>query len=309
MAYLTRSGNSFRTRSTASTAELCNTFGNIAVAKRILITGADGQLGRALREVYPNAEFTTRESLDISSDISNAREWSEYSVIINAAAYTSVDMAETSKGRITAWQVNAVATASLCRIALQYAITIVNISSDYVFDGAQKLHSEDELFSPLGVYGQTKAAGDIVVSTIARHYIIRTSWVVGDGTNFVRTMQSLAEKNIKPSVVNDQIGRLTFTSDIAKSIQYLLDTSSPYGTYNVTNEGESVSWADLAKEIYILCGRSSDDVTPVTTAQYYNGKTGIAPRPLHSTLNLAKIKATGFNPRNWKEALREYLVN
>ncbi|OGL32827.1 hypothetical protein A3E76_05805 [Candidatus Saccharibacteria bacterium RIFCSPHIGHO2_12_FULL_44_22] len=262
-----------------------------------------------MREVYPNAEFTTRESLDISSDISNAREWSEYSVIINAAAYTSVDMAETSKGRITAWQVNAVATASLCRIALQYAITIVNISSDYVFDGAQKLHSEDELFSPLGVYGQTKAAGDIVVSTIARHYIIRTSWVVGDGTNFVRTMQSLAEKNIKPSVVNDQIGRLTFTSDIAKSIQYLLDTSSPYGTYNVTNEGESVSWADLAKEIYILCGRSSDDVTPVTTAQYYNGKTGIAPRPLHSTLNLAKIKATGFNPRNWKEALREYLVN
>lgn len=278
--------------------------------KKTLITGANGQLGRALRVEFPDADFVTREDLDITSDTSQARRWKDYGTIINAAAYTAVDQAETPEGRKDAWHANAVAVAKLASIAASNQIILVHVSSDYVFDGTNESHSEDELFTPLGVYGQSKAAGDIAVTHgTPRHYIVRTSWVVGDGNNFVRTMQSLAGRDIKPSVVNDQIGRLTFTQDIAKGIKHLLDTKPSYGTYNLSNDGKPASWADIAKEIYELSGKSAGDVTPVTTEQYYAGKAGIAPRPLQSTLSLDKIKATGFAPRDWQQALREYLDN
>jgi len=123
-------------------------------------------------------------------------------------------------------------------------VTLVHISSDYVFDGTIANHLETERFSPLGVYGQTKAAGDLVITSSKRSYIVRSSWVIGDGNNFVRTMRSLAEKGVKPSVVNDQIGRLTFTSDLAKGIKHLVSGHLPnttshiqYGTYNLTGDG------------------------------------------------------------------------
>lgn len=276
--------------------------------KKTLIVGANGQLGRAFQALYPDAECVDRDSLDISSpDIFTARRWRDYGVILNAAAYTSVDLAETEEGRRDAWQANATAVANLAKIANEYDITLVHVSSDYVFDGTAREHTEDEVFAPLGVYGQSKAAGDIAAATAPRHYIARTSWVIGDGKNFVKTMEMLAEKGIKPSVVSDQIGRLTFTQDLAAGIKHLLDSQAPFGTYNISNDGEPVSWAMIAKEVYELSGKSADDVSPVTTAQYYEGKEGIAPRPLQSTLKLDKIKATGFTPRNWKEALREYL--
>ena len=276
--------------------------------KKVLITGANGQLGRALRVDFPDAEFVTRGELDITdSELVSARPWQDYGTIINAAAYTAVDTAETPEGRKDAWLANATAIASLGRIATEFGITLVNVSSDYVFDGTNTVHDEDEPLSPLGVYGQTKAAGDTAVDTVPKHYTVRTTWIVGDGTNFVRTMKSLADRDIKPSVVDDQIGRLTFTSDLSKAIKHLLDTNAEYGTYNLSNEGEPASWAAIAKEVYILSGKSTDDVTPVSTEEYYAGKEGIAPRPLQSTLDLGKIKATGFTPRNWKEALRDYL--
>jgi dTDP-4-dehydrorhamnose reductase len=100
----------------------------------------------------------------------------------------------------------------------------------------------------LGVYGQTKAAGDAVVSVVPRHNIVRTSWVIGEGNNFVRTMASLAARGIEPSVVNDQIGRLSFTADIAAGIRHLLESGAAYGTYNLTNDGEPQSWADIAAD-------------------------------------------------------------
>jgi dTDP-4-dehydrorhamnose reductase len=120
-------------------------------------------------------------------------------------------------------------------------------------------------------------------------------------------MKSLAEKGVKPTVVNDQIGRLTFTTDLARGIKHLVDTKAAYGTYNLTGEGDSVSWADIAADVYELTGHSRSDVTGTTTAEYYAGKTGIAPRPLQRTLNLEKLKAAGFVPRNWKDALIDYL--
>jgi dTDP-4-dehydrorhamnose reductase/dTDP-4-dehydrorhamnose 3,5-epimerase len=276
--------------------------------KKTLIIGAYGQLGRALQVVFPDAECVDRDTFDMTDQaIITSRHWRDYGTILNAAAYTAVDLAETADGRRDSWLSNATALTNLARIASDNGITLVHVSSDYVFDGTNKNHSENEALSPLGVYGQSKAAGDLVVSTISRHYIVRTSWVIGDGKNFVRTMQSLAEKDVKPSVVDDQVGRLTFTADLANGIKHLIDVSAEFGTYNLSNEGDEASWADIAKEVYEFSGKSRDDVTPVTTEVYYEGKEGIAPRPLQSSLDLAKIKATGFTPREWKQALREYL--
>lgn len=276
--------------------------------KKTLITGANGQLGRALQIEFPDAEFVGREDLDITGDIAQARRWKDYGAIINAAAYTAVDTAETPEGRRDAWQSNVLAVANLARVATDNQITLVHVSSDYVFDGTNEIHDENEMFTPLGVYGQTKAAGDAAVAYGApRHFIVRTSWVVGEGKNFVSVMQSRAKNGDKSGVVSDQIGRLTFTKDLAKAIKHLLDTHAPYGTYNLSNDGDPASWADIAKQVYELSGKSADDVTPVTTEEYYAGKENIAPRPLQSTLDIAKIKNAGFSPRDWKEALRDYL--
>ncbi len=275
---------------------------------KTLIIGAYGQLGRALSVEFPDAEQVDRDTFDMSDpSVITARNWDEYSLILNAAAYTAVDLAETAEGRIDAWKSNATALSHLTQISNAHDITLVHVSTDYVFDGTHAPHLEDEAFSPLGVYGQTKAAGDIVISAAKQHYITRTSWVIGDGKNFVLTMKELAEKGVKPSVVNDQIGRLTFTADLAKGIKHLVDSKAPFGTYNLTNEGDSVSWAEVASIVYEAVGHEKSDVTGVSTEEYYAGKEGIAPRPLQSTLNLDKIKATGFEPREWRTALQAYL--
>jgi len=277
--------------------------------RRTLVVGANGQLGRALQIKFPDAEFAGHNELDITSpDLCNVRNWNQYDTIINAAAFTAVDKAETPEGREAAWKVNAEAVANLAKIAIKYSnITLVQISSDYVFDGNKIDHTEDEPFTPLNVYGQTKAAADIVVSATPKHYIARTSWVVGDGNNFVKTMKSLAEKGIKPSVVNDQIGRLTFADDLADAIKHLVSTKASYGTYNVTSDGHSTGWADIAAEVYRLTGHDGNDVTGVSTLEYYAGKQDIATRPLQSSLNLDKIKSTGFKPLDGLDGLKNYL--
>jgi len=273
-----------------------------------IVTGANGQLGRALRAEFPDAEFLDRASFDISDpDSWPTRDWRQVGTVINAAAYTKVDDAETPEGCIEAWKANAHGVQELASLAIQNHFTLVHISSDYVFDGTQSLHIEAESFSPLNVYGQSKAAGDIAVATVPQHYNVRTAWVVGEGKNFVEIMKSLAEKGVKPNVVNDQIGRLTFTPDLAKAIRHLIDTHAPYGTYNVTNQGPSASWADYASRVYELTSHNPDDVTGVSTAEYYAGKDGIVPRPFQSTLDLSKLEATGFTPRTVDEALQAYL--
>lgn len=275
---------------------------------KIFITGANGQLGTALRRQYPNAKFADMEALDIADKASvEAFDWSGIDTLINAAAYTNVDGAESPEGRVLAWSINADAVANLVAVAAQHDMTLVHVSSDYVFDGTADAHSEDEPFSPLSVYGASKAAGDIAVSLAPKFYILRTSWVIGEGKNFVRTMTQLAEKDISPTVVHDQIGRLTFTSELVRAIDHLLTNNVAYGTYNVSNGGESVSWADITRAIFELLGRNDLKVTNTTTAEYFAGKTGIAPRPLQSTLSLDKIQASGFKSTNWQENLKTYL--
>ncbi|HVC36231.1 MAG TPA: NAD(P)-dependent oxidoreductase [Candidatus Dormibacteraeota bacterium] len=274
----------------------------------ILIVGANGQLGRALTQRYPAAQTADINELDITNPASVAGyDWSKVKIILNAAAYTNVDGAETAEGRVAAWQVNAVAVGHLVKAALKHDLSLIHVSTDYVFDGTKNPHLEDEPFSPLSVYGQSKAAGDLVVSLLPKHYILRTSWVIGEGKNFVRTMLELGKKGINPSVVADQIGRLTFTSELVKVIDHLLGNQLPYGTYNVSNSGDSVSWADITRQIFKVAGYSSS-VTDVTTAQYYKDKEGIAPRPLKSSLDLSKLQASGFSSRNWEDDLKDYLA-
>jgi dTDP-4-dehydrorhamnose 3,5-epimerase len=273
----------------------------------IFIVGANGQLGLALRSKYPGARHADKDVLDITNqDSVESFDWSGIKVIMNAAAYTNVDGAETQEGRSAAWAVNADAVANLVAVAAHYDITFVHFSSDYVFDGTQKSHTEDEAFAPLSVYGASKAAGDIAVSLAPKFYILRTSWVIGEGKNFVRTMLELGEKGINPSVVDDQIGRLTFTPQIVAAIDLLLTNNAPYGTYNVTNDGDGASWAAIAAETFKLASLNVS-VTPVSTEKYYEGKIGIALRPLNSCLVLYKIKSLGFTPVDWHADLEDYI--
>jgi dTDP-4-dehydrorhamnose reductase len=273
-----------------------------------LITGANGQLGQALQEKYPDARAVDSTELDITDeDAVNNFDWSHITTILNAAAYTNVDGAETEEGRKAAWSVNATGPANLARIANKYSITVVHISTDYVYDGTEEIHTETETFAPLSVYGSSKAAGDIAVSLTPNHYILRTSWVIGEGKNFVRTMLGLGQKGISPTVVADQVGRLTFTGELVEAIDHLLSTEASYGTYNVSNSGDSVSWAEITRIIFQEAGYANLAVTDTTTAEYFAGKEGIAPRPLQSTLDLQKIQSTGFTSTDWRVDLKTYI--
>lgn len=275
--------------------------------EKIIIIGANGQLGTALKTKYPGAQFADIDELDITDKQSVANfDWTGIEVIINAAAYTNVDGAETAEGRVMAWSVNADAVANLVAAAAQHNATLVHISTDYVFDGTRDNHPEDEAFAPLNVYGSSKAAGDIAVSLAPKFYILRTSWVIGDGKNFVRTMLELAQKGINPMVVSDQIGRLTFTTELVLAIDHIITNELPYGTYNVSNSGDPTSWADITREIYKLAGLSNT-VTDATTAEYFDGKENIAPRPLKSTLDLGKIQSTSFTSNDWRDELKAYV--
>ena len=281
--------------------------------RKTLVLGANGQLGLALRAELgeaPHIEYATRSDLDLASPgLAAARRWRDYGTIINAAAYTAVDLAETPDGRRDAWIANAEGPARLARIAAENGIILVHVSSDYVFDGtADRPYREDDALAPLGVYGQTKAAGDIAVATAPRHYILRTSWVIGEGKNFVRTMAALAGRGIDPKVVDDQVGRLTFTHDIARAITQLIAAEAPYGIYNVTSSGEPATWADIARTVFATTGHDPDRITGVSTAEYFaSASQPVAPRPAWSVLDLARIEATGFRPTEQTTALLAYL--
>jgi len=289
--------------------------------KRTLVTGCNGQLGRAVR-AYAEAhglrgfEYTDIDEFDFSDPTAYDKyDWSLYGTIINAGAYTAVDRAETAEGRPVAWKANAQGPALLARVAKDHHITLVHVSSDYVFDGTADLHSEDEAFAPLGVYGQTKAAGDIAVANAPEHYILRSSWVIGEGRNFVKTMMALSNRVADPddqlgqvTVVDDQYGRLTFTKDMAEAIFHLLDSHAPYGTYNLTGSGAVRNWAQIASRVFELTNGNGEKVKPISTAEYFaNAKAPVSPRPEHSALDLSKIEAAGYTPADWEETLEAYV--
>jgi dTDP-4-dehydrorhamnose reductase len=277
---------------------------------RAVILGANGQLGRALRLQFPDAVALDRAALDVAdADAVAAYDWSSVDVVLNAAAWTAVDAAEDPANLAEVRAANVEAVGHLADAATEHGFTLVHVSSEYVFDGRHEGPMPEDLEpSPLSVYGRSKADGDREAAKTERHYLIRTTWVVGDGNNFVRTMTSLADRGIAPSVVDDQVGRPTFATDLAAGIAHLLGTGAPFGTYNLTCDGEPASWADLAEVVFEARGRRSDDVTRVSTAEYFAGTPTAAVRPLNSVLDLSKITATGFRPRDWRAALVEYLA-
>ena len=278
------------------------------MSKKYIILGAGGQLGKALCAMFPDAKALTHKELDISDEAQvNAFDWSKYDVILNAAALVNSDGSETSELRAKTWLANAYGPRNLAKIAIEKNKTIVHYSSDYVWDGRKKNHKDDEVVAPLLVYGQSKAAGDLVVSLVSKHYIMRVSWVVGDGHNIPKTMKKLADMRINPKVVDDQFGRLTFASEIARATKYFLDNKVAYGSYNVTNDGPVKSWYEIAADVFEYAGYDRNRVHPVSTEEYAADKPGFAPRPLNSDMDLVKLRQTGFNPVDYTDMLKEYI--
>ena len=192
------------------------------MSERILITGGNGQLGKALSQEYKDATSLDKTDLDIA-DMKQveAIDWRRFNTIINAAAYVNADHSETPEGRKITWESNAIGPRNLAKIALKHNLHLIHVSSEYVYDGETDNHLETEIFSPLSVYGQTKAAADLAVSLVPNHHILRTSWVVGDGHNFIKTMKNLGDMRIDPKVVDDQYGRLTFTSELTRAVNHI----------------------------------------------------------------------------------------
>jgi dTDP-4-dehydrorhamnose 3,5-epimerase len=275
---------------------------------RVLVLGAGGQVGRALVAALPDATALRHHDLDIADAANAAIDWAAYDTVVNAAAFTDVDGAETVEGRPAAWRANAAGPAALAAICHRTGSTLVHLSTEYVFDGrSAQPYREDSPLAPLSVYGASKAAGDLAVQTLERHYLVRPSWVVGDGHNFVRTMLRLAEKGVEPSVVADQVGRPTFATDLASAIVHLVASAAPYGTYHVTGGGEPASWADVARATFALAGHGDLRVTDTTTAGYFADKPHAARRPLNSVLDLSRAAAAGVELPDWRERLAEYV--
>ena len=298
--------------------------------KRTLVTGCNGQLGRAVRAAAGERglmgfDYCDIDEFDMSDPAAYAGvDWSLYGTVINCGAYTAVDRAETPEGRVLAWKANAAGPALLSKVCAERGITLVHISSDYVFDGTREVHTEDEPLSPLSVYGQSKAAGDLAVSTCPSHYILRSSWVIGDGGNFVRTMARLSDRCADPAdgldevaVVDDQVGRLTFTDEMAAAVLHLLGyrdgsplplAPAPCGTYDLTSSGDPASWADIARRVFDLRNGNGSAVKPVTTDEYYASAEGpIAQRPRISTLDLDRCMRIGITSSSWDRSLQSYL--
>lgn len=283
----------------------------------VLVVGANGQLGRELIRQLDEAGVphiaTTREQIDLAQPTqwAQAYRWRSLSGIINAAAHTAVDQAETPEGRTAAWAANATGVAALADIAREAGIPLVHISTDYVFDGSKpvgQFYTESDAVAPLGVYGQSKAAGEMAARAVPQHYIVRTSWVIGDGKNFVDTMRSLAARGIDPKVIADQHGRPTFTRDLAAGVLHLLNSGAEYGTYHLTNSGDVITWADLAKAAFEADGHDPARVAETTTDEYFANTEVYSPRPSNSALDLSKIIAAGFTPRDHRQALAEHVI-
>ena len=274
-----------------------------------LIVGAGGQLGRALQRQFPDAVALDRSTLDIT-DRAAVRDfdWADVDVVLNAAAWTAVDAAEDPANLAAVRAVNVDAVGYLARAVRTCGATLVHVSSEYVFDGRHDgPHPEDWPPNPLSVYGHSKADGDLQAGYVTKHYLLRTTWLAGEGANFVGTMAGLADRGVSPSVVDDQIGRLTHADDLAAGIRHLVETRAPFGTYNLTNDGDPASWADVAAAVFEARGRSADAVTRVSTADYFADKPGAAARPLNSVLDLSRITAAGFFPPDWRDVVPRLL--
>ena len=275
---------------------------------KLLITGCNGQLGRALNELYKGRSDIECINTDVAElDITNneavikfVKENAPYA-IINCAAHTAVDRCEDEED--LAYKINALGPRNLSIAANEIGCKMVHISTDYVFAGdATKPYTEFDAPAPVSAYGRTKLAGENFVKEFAdKHFIIRTAWLYGDGKNFVKTMLKLAEDRDEVGVVCDQVGSPTSAMELARAIDALVSTEE-YGTYHGTCEGVC-SWADFAEEIFKLAGKNTK-VNHLTTDQYPTK----AKRPAYSVLDKYMFRLTGrYTFADWHDALKEYM--
>ena len=278
--------------------------------KKLLITGCNGQLGRSLNQLLKDTDNvvinTDVDTLDICDDaqVMELVGSEKPDIIINCAAHTAVDKCETDKEN--AARINALGPKNLARAAHKFGAEIVQVSTDYVFDGGGKrpyVESDDP--NPQSVYGSTKLDGEkAVMEETDRYYIIRTAWLYGQGKNFVETMLRLSDERDEISVVNDQYGSPTSSLELARMILYVTDKGG-YGIYHGTCEGKT-SWCGFAKEIMRLAGRSTK-IVPVTTEEY---TAAVAKRPMYSVLENKKLNSMGdYRMKPWEYALKEYMDN
>lgn len=284
----------------------------------ILLTGGSGQVGAEVLRLAPaglDIVAPSRAELDMADPDSIARIVASrpWAAVINCAAYTAVDKAESDV--VAAWRVNALGPAALAQATASAAIPLIHVSTDYVFDGSKEApYREDDPIAPLGVYGASKQAGEQAVGTgNPRHVIVRTAWVVSPhGANFVKTMLRLAQTRAELGVVDDQRGCPTSATDIAEALlaitqRQIASPEAPTGVYHFVNQGEA-TWCEFARTIFELAaqrGYPTPKVNAITTADYPTP----ARRPANSRLDVAKLAQDyAITPRPWKAALEDIVT-
>ncbi len=275
---------------------------------KILVTGANGQLGQELVKQLDALSFDiyafTKSELDITNEqaVFEIVERIHPDVIINAAAYTKVDLAETNVE--LAYAVNAYAQRNIAVAAEKIGAKVCYVSTDYVFNGKENSpYKEYDNTDPLGIYGRSKFVGEQLTHTLSsKYFIVRTAWMYGEyGHNFVKTMLQLVKEQDELGVVNDQIGSPTYAVDLAGFITALVQTEK-YGIYHCTNSG-SCSWYEFAQAIFEESGIEVN-LQPLSTEEFPRP----AARPHYSVLDDFALRVNGFSSlRHWREALREYL--
>ncbi|MCI7049986.1 MAG: dTDP-4-dehydrorhamnose reductase [Bacteroidales bacterium] len=280
--------------------------------KNILVTGSNGQLGSELQSLAPAHDetcrffFTDVAELDITDRqaVYSFVEQNRISVIVNCAAFTAVDKAESEPERCNL--LNHIAPGYLAEAIASVGGTMIQISTDYVFDGTScKPYKEEDITNPQTVYGRTKLAGEeSVIRTCAGSMVIRTAWLYSTyGNNFVKTMLRLGKERDKLGVVADQIGTPTYAHDLAKAILTVIEKGIKPGVYHFTNEG-TCSWYDFTKAIHRMEGIEDCEVSPIHTEDYPVP----AKRPHYSVLDKTKIKQTyELDIRWWEDALKDCL--
>lgn len=276
---------------------------------RYLITGASGMLGTDLQTVLAGQEVTAlgRADLDVTDLDAVRAAVAGHDVVVNAAAYTKVDDAESNED--AAYAVNATGAKNLAIAAREAGAKLIQISTDYVFDGAATSpYAETAPRAPISAYGRTKAAGEELAT--AEHptgtYIVRTAWLYGQhGPNFAATMLRLAGSHPTVSVVVDQLGQPTWTADLARQIVLLAESDAPAGAYHGTNSGQG-SWFDFTKAIFSEAGIDPERVLPTDSTAFVRP----APRPAYSVLGHDAWAAAGLpEMRDWREALAEAVAS
>ncbi len=283
--------------------------------KKLIITGCNGQLGRAINLIAGDTSeyelINTDINADLKLDITNidevipfVRSYSPYA-IINCAAYTAVDKQE--KDADLSYRINAIGPRNLSIAANETGAKLLHVSTDYVFPGnSDRPYVEFDKTGPVSVYGKTKLAGEEFVKTIAnRFFIVRTAWLYGDGHNFAKTMLKLAETHEEVSVVDDQLGTPTSALELARCLKSLLPGDN-YGLFHGTCEGDT-NWAEFAETVFEMTGKQVR-VNHVSSEEYEKMNPASAKRPSYSILDNYMLRLTdGYKFADWKTALEEYL--